>query len=186
MSFDANDAAAWFGAITGGISLGFQFYQEFRGKIEISLNPGNTSSYRLPGTYLTRKYYDLSFTDAIAMSVRITNTKKASVKLNNVFIESKSYPAVKMACPFDFTPIAFTTDDGKGSPAVMRPLLAPYCQLPFEIKAGESKDFQLVFTYNGKKKEPKFIFDFGPKTKEITLKIPSLVDDLHSQKCKLV
>ncbi|WP_153245698.1 hypothetical protein [Lactobacillus helveticus] len=45
MSFDANDAAAWFGAITGGISLGFQFYQEFRGKIEISLNPGNTSSY---------------------------------------------------------------------------------------------------------------------------------------------
>ena len=27
---------------------------------------------------------------------------------------------------------------------------------------------------------------FGPKTKEITLKIPSLVDDLHSQKCKLI
>lgn len=26
----------------------------------------------------------------------------------------------------------------------------------------------------------------GPKNKEITLKIPSLVDDLHSRRCKLV
>lgn len=186
MSFDANAAAAWFGAITGSISLGFQFYKEFKGKIEISLNPGNTKSYRLPGKYLTRKYYDLSFTDVTAISVRITNTKKTPVKLNNVFMKTENGSAIKMSCPFKFTPIAYKTDDGKGSPVVMLPQIAPYCQLPFEIKAGEAKDFQLVFTCSSKEKEPKFVFDFGPKNIETTLKIPSLVDDLHSQRCKLI
>ena len=91
-----------------------------------------------------------------------------------------------MAYPFEFKPIAYMTEDGKGLPVVMFPKLAPYSQLPFEINPGESKDLQLVFIFGYKEKEPKFIFDFGPKNKEITLKIPSLVDDLHSRKCKLV
>ena len=184
MNLSASDIAAWFGAITGGISLGLQFYQEFKGKIKINLNPSNTSSYRLPGKYLASKYYDLSPTDVVAISVRITNTKKAPVQLNNVSIESQKQVAT--AYPFEFKPIAYMTEDGKGLPVVMFPKLAPYSQLPFEINPGESKDLQLVFIFGYKEKEPKFIFDFGPKNKEITLKIPSLVDDLHSRKCKLV
>lgn len=184
MNLSASDIAAWFGAITGGISLGLQFYQEFKGKIKITLNPANTSSYRLPGKYLTSKYYDLSSTDVVAISVRITNTKKAPVQLNNVSIESQKQVAT--AYPFEFKPIAYMTEDGKGSPVVMFPKLAPYSQLPFEINPGESKDLQLVFIFGYKEKELKFIFDFGPKNKEITLKIPSLVDDLHSRRCKLV
>lgn len=186
MNLSASDVAAWVGAVTGTLDLAFNIYKDLKGKIKISLNSGNTSSYRLPGKYLTRKYYDLSFTNVVAMSVRITNTKNTPVKLNNVFIKSENNIVVKMSCPFEFTPIGYMTEDGKGSPVVMYPQLAPYSQLPFEIKAGESKDFQLVFAYEGKEKEPKFIFDFGPKNKIITLKIPSLVDDLRSQKCKLV
>ena len=37
INLSASDIAAWFGAITGGISLGLQFYQEFKG---IILVPG--------------------------------------------------------------------------------------------------------------------------------------------------
>ena len=49
MNLSASDIAAWFGAITGGISLGLQFYQEFKGIILVGgegFEPSNSCEIR--------------------------------------------------------------------------------------------------------------------------------------------
>lgn len=193
MNLSASDISGLIGTITGiiGILISFVEWREsHKGEITISLNPINTTSYRLPGKYLSNKNFDLSYTNVLAMSIRISNTKKEDIQLNNVRVisalSSGDNQAIRISHPFQFKPIAFVTEKGNGLPAVMCPHLAPYYPFPHEIKAGEAEDLQLVFAYNNSRFETIFLFDFGPDQKIVTLKIPSLVDDLHSQKCKLV
>ena len=193
MNLSASDIAGWIGAITGifgAIGTVIDWRESHKGKITISLNPTDTTSYRLPCKYLSSKDFDLSYTNVLAMSIRISNTKKEDIQLNNVRVisalSSGDNQAIRISHPFQFKPIAFVTEKGNGLPAVMCPHLAPYYPFPHEIKAGEAEDLQLVFAYNNSRFETIFLFDFGPDQKIVTLKIPSLVDNLHSQKCKLV
>ena len=159
--------------------LGFANFKKNKDQILVELSK-SFESCSMPGKYLKSDNFDISFTDVVALSVKVSVSKP--VTLNNVKIQSflvNDYigPIKK---PFYFPAAIRLKNENTGlADSLIFPKLATYKKLPLRFESNDTKEFQLVFDNEkviNADGQIHIIFDFGITTKEAIWKIPALED----------
>lgn len=189
MSFDANIAAAWFGAVISALDLSIHAYETFKNranvKIKLSDQYGN---FVVPGNYLAQKYP--SNMKIAVFNVEFVNKGQQEITLDGIrawnFVKKEWMRPDNEQMGFKNMSLKKINSNDPHFYS-LNPRTAPVASLPMRVKALDMKTFQISLLASEciKNKKARLMFLMPGKNKKVILKIPLLSDYLHSEGYKL-